>query len=45
MSFWLYLPPADPAGPLRPDEETIGSTLRNLHAVLRRYPIATIPAA
>jgi Ser/Thr protein kinase RdoA (MazF antagonist) len=43
MSFWRYLPPADPARPLRPDEETIGSMLRHLHAVLRRYPIATIP--
>ena len=43
MSFWTYLPPADPARPLRPDEETIGSMLRDLHAVLRRYPIATIP--
>jgi len=38
MSFWRYLPPADPARPLRPDEETIGSMLRDLHAVLRRYP-------
>ena len=38
MSFWLYLPPADPARPLRPDEETIGSMLRDLHAALRRYP-------
>jgi len=38
MSFWRYLPPADVAGPLRPDEETIGSMLRDLHAVLRRYP-------
>ena len=37
MSFWRYLPPADPA---RPDEETIGSMLRDLHAVLRRYPEA-----
>ncbi len=43
MSFWTYLPPADPPRPLRPDEETIGSMLRDLHAVLRRYPIATIP--
>jgi len=40
MSFWPYLPPADPAFPLRPDEETIGSMLRDLHAVLRRYPKA-----
>ncbi len=38
MSFWTYLPPADPARPLRPDEETIGSMLRDLHAALRRYP-------
>jgi hypothetical protein len=30
--------PADPAGPLRPDEQTIGSMLRDLHAALRRYP-------
>ena len=36
MSFWRYLPPADPVG--RPDEETIGSMLRDLHAALRRYP-------
>ena len=40
MSFWRYLPPADPARPLRPDEETIGSMLRDLHARLRRYPQA-----
>jgi hypothetical protein len=40
MSFWRYLPPADPKR--RPDEETIGSMLRDLHAVLRRYPTATI---
>ena len=38
MSFWRYQPPADPAGRLRPDEETIGSMLRDLHAALRRYP-------
>lgn len=38
MSFWRYLPPADPERPLRPDEETIGSMLRDLHAALRRYP-------
>jgi Ser/Thr protein kinase RdoA (MazF antagonist) len=38
MSFWRYLPPADPEHPLRPDEETIGSMLRDLHADLRRYP-------
>jgi hypothetical protein len=37
MSFWRYLPP--PAGPRqRPDEATIGSMLRDLHAALRRYP-------
>jgi Ser/Thr protein kinase RdoA (MazF antagonist) len=42
MSFWRYLPPADPARPLRPDEETIGSMLRDLHAALRRYP-ANLP--
>jgi len=40
MSFWRYLPPADPSRPLRPDEETIGSMLRDLHALLRRYPQA-----
>ena len=40
MSFWRYLPPADPTRPLRPDEETIGSMLRDLHTVLRRYPQA-----
>ena len=39
MSFWRYLPPADPARPQRPDEKTIGSMLRDLHAVLRRYPV------
>ena len=38
MSFWRYLPPADLERPLRPDEETIGSMLRDLHAALRRYP-------
>ena len=42
MSFWRYLPPADPECPLRPDEETIGSMLRDLHAALRRYP-ETLP--
>ena len=36
MSFWTYLPPAEPKS--RPDEETIGSMLRDLHAALRRYP-------
>ena len=38
MSFWRYPPPADPTDPKRPDEETIGSMLRDLHAALRRYP-------
>ena len=38
MSFWRYLPPADLADRLRPDEETIGSMLRDLHSALRRYP-------
>ena len=36
MSFWRYLPPAEPES--RPDEQTIGSMLRDLHAALRRYP-------
>ncbi|MFZ0186160.1 MAG: aminoglycoside phosphotransferase family protein [Streptosporangiaceae bacterium] len=40
MSFWRYLPPADPSRLLRPDEEIIGSMLRDLHSVLRRYPKA-----
>ena len=40
MSFWRYLPPADPSRALRADEETIGSMLRDLHAVLRSYPKA-----
>lgn len=35
MSFWTYL---RPAGPGLPDEGTIGSMLRDLHAVLRAYP-------
>ena len=39
MSFWRYQPPADPARPLRPDEDTIGSMLRDLHTVLRGYPV------
>jgi Ser/Thr protein kinase RdoA (MazF antagonist) len=34
MSFWTYLPPA---GPSRPDAATLGSMLRDLHAVLRSY--------
>ena len=49
MSFWRYLPPADPK---RPDEETIGSMLRDLHTALRSYartqeylaPLQDIPA-
>jgi Ser/Thr protein kinase RdoA (MazF antagonist) len=35
MSFWTYLKPSG-TGP--PDEATIGSMLRDLHAVLRSYP-------
>jgi hypothetical protein len=35
MSFWRYLLPP---GPRRPDEETIGSMLRDLRAALRPYP-------
>ena len=35
MSFWTYL---KPDGPGRPDEATIGSMLRDLHATLRTYP-------
>jgi Ser/Thr protein kinase RdoA (MazF antagonist) len=35
MTFWTYL---RPAGPGRPDEGTIGSMLRDLHAVLRTNP-------
>jgi Ser/Thr protein kinase RdoA (MazF antagonist) len=42
MSFWTYLRPAD-AGP--PDEATIGSLLRDLHAVLRDYPTPLPPLA
>jgi hypothetical protein len=34
MSFWTYLPPA---GPSRPDAATLGSMLRDLHAVLHSY--------
>lgn len=37
MSFWTYLPPPPGERP-RPDEATIGSMLRDLHAVLRGYP-------
>jgi hypothetical protein len=40
MSFWTYLPPSDGG---RPGEATIGSMLRDLHAVLRSYP-AQAPA-
>ena len=42
MSFWTYLTPSD-AGP--PDEATIGSMLRDLHAVLRTYPAPLPPLA
>ena len=42
MSFWTYLSPSD-AGP--PDEATIGSMLRDLHAVLRTYPAPLPPLA
>lgn len=35
MSFWTYLKPSDIG---RPDEATIGSMLRDLHATLRTYP-------
>jgi Ser/Thr protein kinase RdoA (MazF antagonist) len=35
MTFWTYL---RPAGPGLPDEGTIGSMLRDLHAVLRTNP-------
>lgn len=35
MSFWTYLEPST-AG--RPDEDTIGSLLRDLHTALREYP-------
>ena len=39
MSFWRYQPPSGPDGsPPRADEQTIGSMLRDLHAVLRGYP-------
>ena len=39
MSFWRYQPPANPGGPPpSADEETIGSMLSDLHAVLRGYP-------
>jgi hypothetical protein len=42
MSFWTYLRPAD-VGP--PDEATIGSLLRDLHAVLGGYPAPLPPLA
>jgi Ser/Thr protein kinase RdoA (MazF antagonist) len=42
MSFWTYLRPSD-ARP--PDEATIGSMLRDLHAVLRTYPAGLPPLA
>ena len=48
MSLWRYLPPADPSRALRADEETIGSMLRDLHAVLRELsqgPSGAGPAA
>jgi len=35
MSFWTYL---GAAGTERPDEDTVGSMLRDLHAVLRTCP-------
>jgi Ser/Thr protein kinase RdoA (MazF antagonist) len=35
MSFWTYLPES---GTQRPDEDTIGSMLRDLHEALRAYP-------
>lgn len=35
MSFWTYIEPSSLG---RPDEATIGSMLRDLHAVLRTYP-------
>jgi Ser/Thr protein kinase RdoA (MazF antagonist) len=49
MSFWRYL---EPAGTGRPDEATIGTMLRDLHAALRGYrgvvpvlaPLGDIPA-
>jgi len=53
MSFWRYQPPVDPGSPpRRAREDTIGSMLRDLHAVLRGYrdplpvlaPLQDIPA-
>jgi Phosphotransferase enzyme family len=35
MSFWTYL---EPSGAALPDESTVGSMLRDLHAALRPYP-------
>jgi Ser/Thr protein kinase RdoA (MazF antagonist) len=35
MSFWTYL---EPSGAALPDESTVGSMLRDLHAALRSYP-------
>ena len=37
MSFWTYV---RPSGAGLPDEAVIGSMLRDLHAVLRRYPVS-----
>jgi Ser/Thr protein kinase RdoA (MazF antagonist) len=36
MSFWTYLD--EPSATGRPDEDTIGSLLRDLHTALREYP-------
>ncbi len=36
MSLWTHLPPS---GTGLPDEDTIGSMLRDLHAALRAYPV------
>lgn len=36
MSFWAYVPPS---GAERPDEDTIGTMLRDLHAALRACPL------
>jgi Ser/Thr protein kinase RdoA (MazF antagonist) len=36
MSFWTYV---KPSGAERPDEATIGAMLRDLHRVLRTYPV------
>jgi hypothetical protein len=37
MSFWTYV---QPSGAGLPDETVIGSMLRDLHAVLRSYPVS-----